>query len=309
MGVRRNIHRGGRRATRLRRSRDPLSTIRSSYWRTIDGSTDWTRPTEAVRTATSTVPPPHCSTSPRGGGSIPAWSSSVSRPGPRSRAERWTTRSRLPRMTLSVRGPRSGGRARAGSLGRYWTHFEARASRAGEDQFAEAFLAAANARAYVVADLPEWLAARIELSLHARQQVGERVSRDQNARDNVLAFAGLYRGRFPAATDPWLRPSADADITASSNALHRLLGRFVTHSFMKLGLASLPTARANRAVDLGACRIVRRRRSPASARARSPCARTRRPAVPAPGPQRAPGPPGRWRRCRGRPPRGGAPCP
>jgi hypothetical protein len=33
------------------------------------------------------------------------------------------------------------------------------------------------------------------------------VTAEQNVRDTVLAYAGLYRGRFPRAADGWLRPS------------------------------------------------------------------------------------------------------
>lgn len=110
---------------------------------------------------------------------------------------------------------------RAGSLGRYWTHFEARANRHGGDRFAEALLIAAHAQPGVPPDLPEWFIARIDMSMEARRQVGEDVTPEQNARDNVLAFAGLFRSRFPTATDAWLRP-LDADITASVAALRQL---------------------------------------------------------------------------------------
>jgi hypothetical protein len=116
---------------------------------------------------------------------------------------------------------------RAGSLGRYWTQFEARADRHGENRFAGALLEAATALPQLIPDLPEWLTARIELSWEARTQVGERVSREQNVRDNVLAFAGLYRGRFPDAAEPWLCPPGGADIAASATALRHLQHQFL----------------------------------------------------------------------------------
>lgn len=113
---------------------------------------------------------------------------------------------------------------RAGSLGRYWTLFEARAARHGGSAFAGRLLAAAEALPGFAGDIPEWLADRIALSYEARLLVGEDVTPEQNARDNVLAYAGLYRGRFPDAVYPWLGPPREADPRSAIDAIRELAG-------------------------------------------------------------------------------------
>ncbi|SDT69673.1 Nucleotidyltransferase domain-containing protein [Jiangella sp. DSM 45060] len=111
---------------------------------------------------------------------------------------------------------------RAGSLGRYWTLFEARARRHGDPAFADRLLTAAHAHPAPRADVPEWLADRIALSYEARQLVGEDVTPEQNARDNHLAYAGLYHRRFPRSAYTWMRPPPDADVRAAVGALREL---------------------------------------------------------------------------------------
>ncbi|MEV0804422.1 nucleotidyltransferase domain-containing protein [Kribbella sp. NPDC050281] len=113
---------------------------------------------------------------------------------------------------------------RAGSLGRYWTQFEARAHRHGATAFADQLLTAAQAGPQPARDVPEWLADRIALSYQARLLVGENVTPDQNARDNLLAYAGLYRGRFPTAAYAWMGPRSDADPHAAIAAIRTLAG-------------------------------------------------------------------------------------
>jgi hypothetical protein len=112
---------------------------------------------------------------------------------------------------------------RSGSFGRVWTHFEKRAERQGGRELADRILTAARARAEDVdtSGIPEWLADRIALSYEARQLVGENVTPRQNARDNVLAYASLYRGRFPSAQHPWTR--SEADPAAASEQLAALI--------------------------------------------------------------------------------------
>jgi len=69
---------------------------------------------------------------------------------------------------------------------------------------------------------PEWLADRITLSYEARLLIGEDVTPEQNARDNLLAYAGLYRGRFPKAAYAWMGPPPDTDPQAAINAVRAL---------------------------------------------------------------------------------------
>ncbi|WP_053203824.1 nucleotidyltransferase domain-containing protein [Jiangella muralis] len=111
---------------------------------------------------------------------------------------------------------------RAGSLGRYWTLFKARARRHRDPAFADRLLTAAHAHPAPRADVPEWLADRIALSYEARLLVGEDVTPEQNARDSQLAYAGLYRHRFPRSAYAWMRPPPDADARAAVGALREL---------------------------------------------------------------------------------------
>lgn len=112
---------------------------------------------------------------------------------------------------------------RAGSLGRYWTHFEARAQRHHDSAFADRLLTAAHARPQPARDVPEWLADRITLSYEARLLVDEDVTPEQNARDNLIAYAGLYRSRFPTAACSWMGPPPDADPRAALSAIQALV--------------------------------------------------------------------------------------
>lgn len=111
---------------------------------------------------------------------------------------------------------------RAGSLGRYWTLFEARAHRHGESAFADRLLIAAHAKPASANDIPEWLADRIRLSYQARLLIGEDVTPEQNTRDNLLAYASLYRGRFPNAAHAWMGPPPDTDPRAAIRAMRAL---------------------------------------------------------------------------------------
>ncbi|GAA5023051.1 nucleotidyltransferase domain-containing protein [Actinopolymorpha pittospori] len=115
---------------------------------------------------------------------------------------------------------------RAGSLGRYWTLFEARAKQHGDPAVAEGILRAVHAEAdefsAVPHSTPEWLEDRIALSYSARRLAGEDVTPAQNVRDNLLAFASLYRGRFPSARQTWMGPEAGVDPRASIRELSAL---------------------------------------------------------------------------------------
>lgn len=112
---------------------------------------------------------------------------------------------------------------RSGSLGRHWTQFEARARRHGDPGFADRLLAAARLEAAPAPVVPEWLADRIALSYEARLLVGESVTPEQNARDNLFAYAGLYRGRFPTAAYGWMAPPPEADLGAAIHAIRELV--------------------------------------------------------------------------------------
>lgn len=135
----------------------------------------------------------------------------------------WIAIRRAATAIAEIATERWGGRA--GSLGRYWTLFGARARRHNESAFADRLLTAAHAQPGPARDVPEWLADRIALSYEARRLIGEDVMPEQNARDNVLAYAGLYRGRFPKAAYAWMGPPPDVNPRDAVGALRELGSR------------------------------------------------------------------------------------
>ncbi|MGK5677894.1 nucleotidyltransferase domain-containing protein [Actinoplanes sp. URMC 104] len=114
---------------------------------------------------------------------------------------------------------------RLGSLGREWTRFERMADRHGHRETAAhvARLAGAGTRtaAHRASLAPLWLRERIALSLAARQAVGERVTEDQNARDQLAAFTVLIRRR-PDLDGLWTA-TPDPDLEAHREELAALL--------------------------------------------------------------------------------------
>ncbi len=113
---------------------------------------------------------------------------------------------------------------RTGSLGRFWTRFERLLAESAATPLAEQITDAARTAAGAVGgtDWPEWLAGRIELSLRARRLTGESVTPEQNLRDTVLAYASLYRGRFPRATEGWLSPGDPMGLDLARTRLEEL---------------------------------------------------------------------------------------
>jgi predicted nucleotidyltransferase len=113
---------------------------------------------------------------------------------------------------------------RTGSLGRFWTRAENLMVEHEATRLAERLTTACHARPDQVGSegQPEWLLARMELSLAARSLVEEPVTSEENARDVILAYTGLYRARFPRATDEWLIPSPSAGIDVASSRLREL---------------------------------------------------------------------------------------
>jgi hypothetical protein len=118
---------------------------------------------------------------------------------------------------------------RAGSLGRYWSLFEARARKHDGSDLADEIMQAGHAKPECVSGLveaiPEWLEDRIALSYAGRRLVGESVTPEQNVRDNLLAYALLYRGRFPWAQHAWMRAEDVADLRTSIRDLSALIRR------------------------------------------------------------------------------------
>lgn len=113
---------------------------------------------------------------------------------------------------------------RTGSLGRFWTRVERLLEEHGASSLAERLTSACHARPGEedTGSAPEWLVSRMELSLAARVLVGESVTAEENARDVILAYTGLYRSRFPRATDEWLRPGPTSRVDLASARLREL---------------------------------------------------------------------------------------
>jgi hypothetical protein len=82
---------------------------------------------------------------------------------------------------------------RLGSMGREWTRFERMASAHGARHIASQLAALADARPADALDrarcAPAWLQERIDLAYAGRQEIGERVTAEENARDQLAAFA------------------------------------------------------------------------------------------------------------------------
>jgi hypothetical protein len=115
---------------------------------------------------------------------------------------------------------------RSGSFGRRWSRFERLARRRDAVPLAGRLLAIGGARPRDVrprlAVAPWWLHRRISTALAARRMVGEPVTSEENARDQLLAFAHLWRRRdMPAQlwSDPRIRP----DLAAALDDLEALL--------------------------------------------------------------------------------------
>jgi hypothetical protein len=97
---------------------------------------------------------------------------------------------------------------RLSSMGREWTRFERMAERHGAATLAAriADLAGAEtpdaaARARLA---PAWLRERIDLAYEARRAIGEAVTAEENARDQVAAFAVHVTRRRPQPWEDWV---------------------------------------------------------------------------------------------------------
>jgi len=115
---------------------------------------------------------------------------------------------------------------RLGSMGREWSRFEEIARVHGASPLASSLARLAGAdpaevdtRAHLV---PAWLAERIDLALHARRAVGEDVSPERNARDQIAAFTVHVSRHRPDLTGPWTA-SPDPHLTDHLDEIEQLL--------------------------------------------------------------------------------------
>ncbi|GAA1582077.1 nucleotidyltransferase domain-containing protein [Actinoplanes couchii] len=109
---------------------------------------------------------------------------------------------------------------RLGSMGREWTRFERMAAGNGQADLAGRVAVLAGADARDAADrariAPIWLRERIGFCWAARREVGEDVTEEQNARDQLAAYTLHVVRKRPELDGPW---------TASPDPL---LGRHLT---------------------------------------------------------------------------------
>jgi hypothetical protein len=120
-----------------------------------------------------------------------------------------------------------GWQEQSSSMGRAWTRFERMADRRGLRDLAGrlAVLADADPRTVAArADLaPVWLRERIDLAAAARQLIGEDVTPDQNARDQLLAFAIHVPRHRPDQAGPWMAGEPEGDLPTRLVELDRLM--------------------------------------------------------------------------------------
>ena len=118
---------------------------------------------------------------------------------------------------------------RLGSMGREWTRFAAIAARHGGATTAArvAALAGADPAATwaVAPQVPHWLRARIDLAWEARQAIGEEVSEEESARDQIAAFRLHVTRHRPDLSGPWLG-LPDPDLDARFAELGVLLAQY-----------------------------------------------------------------------------------
>lgn len=98
---------------------------------------------------------------------------------------------------------------RLGSMGREWTRFErmAQAHNAGALANRIAMIADAHPKDALqrAKTTPLWLQARIYFTFAARQEVGEKVTEEESARDQIAAFAVHVSRGHPQPWGEWIR--------------------------------------------------------------------------------------------------------
>jgi len=103
---------------------------------------------------------------------------------------------------------------RLSSMGREWTRFERIAGDHKAQDIAARLATIADARADGIMQrtqiAPAWLQERIDLAYAARQEIGETVTIEENARDQLAAFAVLVPRHNPQPWGAWIGLPAPA---------------------------------------------------------------------------------------------------
>jgi hypothetical protein len=105
---------------------------------------------------------------------------------------------------------------RLSSMGREWTRFERMASQRGAQRLAGQLATLADARTEDALQraryAPAWLQERIDLAYAGRQEIGERVTAEENARDQLAAFAVHVPKRTAPPWGAWMSiPAPDLE--------------------------------------------------------------------------------------------------
>jgi predicted nucleotidyltransferase len=97
---------------------------------------------------------------------------------------------------------------RLSSMGREWTRFERMAGERGAQRVASRLATLADARPEDALQrakcAPAWLQERIDLAYAGRQEIGERVTAEENARDQLAAFAVHVPKRTAQPWGAWI---------------------------------------------------------------------------------------------------------
>jgi hypothetical protein len=133
-----------------------------------------------------------------------------------------------------------GWKEQSSSMGREWTRFERTADRRGLAGLARGVAVLAGCDASTVAGrvelAPVWLRERIDLAAGARRHVGEQVTPEQNARDQLLAFAVHVPRKRPDQVGPWMAVAPERDPRAGLTELDRLMAE-VARELLAHGVA------------------------------------------------------------------------
>lgn len=115
---------------------------------------------------------------------------------------------------------------RLSSLNREWTLFERMAKAHDADALAARIAVLAGAQPEDALErakkAPLWLQERIELTLAARREVGEDVTEEENARDQLEAFPALLPRRCLQSWGEWMRVP-EASLESKLNELEELV--------------------------------------------------------------------------------------
>lgn len=128
---------------------------------------------------------------------------------------------------------------RLGSMGREWTRFERMAKAHHAEDLASRCAMLSDARSEDALErmekAPLWLQERIDLTFAARQKIGEEVTFEENARDQIAAFEVHVTRKRPRPWGDWIRiptPSLESKLTELDDLI-TTIGRLMKQNVKK----------------------------------------------------------------------------